>query len=50
MLPYQKCVSSIFGYPLKLLQKLKQIQYQQEKDMTAINYVACILENLKKEW
>ena len=48
MLPYQKCVSSIYGYPLKTAEADKSESVKGDKDMTAINYVSCILENLKK--
>ena len=40
MIPYQKCVSSLYGYPLINGE-------EDDKNMTAINYVVCILDNLK---
>ena len=41
MLPYQKCISSIYGYPL--------VQQKEEEEMntTGIDYMSCILDNLK---
>ena len=41
MLPYQKCISSIYGYPLVPEEEGKDI------NKTSIDYLSCILENLK---
>ena len=41
MLPYKKCISSIYGYPLVMPQE------NEEPMTTGVEYLACILENLK---
>ena len=52
MSPYQKCVSSIYGYPLRRNKVesnsvKKSASVKEEMDLTGVNYVSCILDNLK---
>lgn len=52
MSPYQKCVSSIYGYPLRRHKVesnsvKKSASVKEEMDLTGVNYVSCILDNLK---